>query len=357
MATDTGRIDLDEGAPAALAEAATVEEAAQLRAPWFGRLLDRLGALWTFGVLVVIVVAFGIAAPTLFTKAAWLSTSNYAVEYLILAVGQTFVIITGEIDLSDGAILGFSAMAGSLLMNNLLDHHVGGGLTAVLGIALMLLSGAAIGFLNGVLRTVLKIPSFIVTLGMMIALSYGATYLLTNGNELYNFPSSVSNIATTTVLDGWLQVPVFVALAIALVFGLALARTRFGLRTYAIGSNRLAAKRAGISVDRHIIVVFTLSGLLAGVAGLMVTSNLASAAPIAGQNDELYAIAAVVIGGASLFGGRGTVFGTTIGTAVLAVLTTGLVLANVASFWQYVAIGAIVIAAVGIDQVRTRTAD
>ena len=343
-------------ANAPLAEAATLEEVAELHAPAFQRLLERLGSLWTLAVLVAIVVAFGIAAPSLFTKAAWLSTAEYAVEYLVLAVGQTFVIVTGEIDLSDGGILGFSALAGSLLMSNLLAHHVDGGLTTFLGVLLMLGSGAGVGWLNGMLRVRLKIPSFIVTLGMMIAL-LGATNLLTNGNEITNLPNQVLNLGTTDWLSGWLPIPVLVALLVALVFGLMLGRTRFGLRTYAIGSNRLAARRAGVAVDRHIVWVFTISGLLAGVAGLLVTANLSDASTIAGQNDELYAIAAVVIGGASLFGGRGKVFGTVIGTAVIAVLTTGLVLANVSSFWQYVAIGAVVIAAVAVDQVRTRTAD
>jgi ribose transport system permease protein len=336
---------------------ASEPEAIGLRAPAFQRILERLGSLWTFGVLVVIVVAFGIAAPSLYTKAAWLSTSEYAVEYLILAAGQTFVIVTAEIDLSDGAILGFSALAGSLLMNNLLNHHVDGGLTTFLGIVVMLASGTGVGLLNGLLTVKLRIPSFIVTLGMMIALGYGATNLLTNGNEISNLPNQVLAIGTDSVLGGWLPIPVLVALGVALVLGLVLGRTRFGLRTYAIGSNRLAARRAGVAVNRHIVWCFGLSGFLAGVAGLMVTANLSTASTIAGQNDELYAIAAVVIGGASLFGGRGNIFGTVIGTAVIAVLTTGLVLANVSAFWQYVAIGAVVIVAVAVDQVRTRTAD
>jgi ribose transport system permease protein len=144
-----------------------------------------------------------------------------------------------------------------------------------------------------------------------------------------------------------------VAIVIAIIFGFVLARTRFGLRTYAIGSNEIAARRAGIRVDRHLIMVYALSGFLAGIAGLLVTANFSSASPIAGANDELYAIASVVIGGASIFGGRGTIFGTVIGTAILSVLTTGLVLTNVAPFWQQVAIGVVVIAAVAVDRVRT----
>ncbi len=321
--------------------------------PWFERFLERIGPLWTLGVLVVLIVAFGLVAPSLYTKAAWLSTSSFAVEYLILAVGQTFVIVTAGIDLADGAVLGFSAMAGSLLMEHMVNSHVAGGLTAVAGIALIVASGAGIGVLNGIIITRVKLPPFIVTLGTLTAVT-GATDLLNNGGEITQLPSFVGTLGTASILSGWLPVPVLIALAIAVIFGLGLARTRFGLRTYAIGSNEVAARRAGIRVDRHLVVVYGISGLLAGVAGLMVTANFGAASSLAGANDELYAIASVVIGGASIFGGRGTIFGTVIGTAIISVLTTGLVLANVQPFWQQVAIGAVVIGAVAVDRVRTR---
>jgi ribose transport system permease protein len=323
------------------------------RVPAFQRFMERIGALWTLGVLILLILVFGIAAPALFSKAAWLSTSSYAVEYLILAVGQTFVIVTGGIDLSDGAALGFSGMAGALLMEHMLGAGDANGLTAAAGIALMIGSGAAIGVLNGVLVTRIKLPPFIVTLGTLTAVS-GATNLLNNGTEITTLPPFISNLGNASIFSGWLPIPVLIALVVAILFGLLLGRTRFGLRTYAIGSNETAARRAGIRVDRHLILVYAISGLLAGVAGVLVTANFSSASPIAGANDELYAIAAVVIGGASIFGGRGTMFGTFIGTAILAVLTTGLVLTNVAPFWQQVAIGVVVIVAVAIDRVRAR---
>lgn len=321
--------------------------------PWFQRFMERIGALWTLGVLAVLVLAFGAVAPTLYTKAAWLATSSFAVEYLILAIGQTFVIITAGIDLADGATLGFSAMAGSLLMENLLGQHVAGGLTATVGILVMLGTGAGVGLVNGLIITKMKLPPFIVTLGTLTAIT-GATDLLNNGTEITNLPNFVTTLGTTSVLSGWLPVPVLIALGLAVVFSLVLSRTRFGLRTYAIGSNEIAARRAGIQVDRHLVRVYMISGLLAGVAGLMVTANFSAASPIAGANDELYAIASVVIGGASIFGGRGTILGTVIGTSIIAVLTTGLVLANVQPFWQQVAIGAVVVGAVAVDRVRTK---
>ncbi len=323
------------------------------RVPWFQRFMERIGALWTLGVLVVIVIVFGAVAPDLYTKAAWLATSEYAVEYLILAIGQTFVIITAGIDLADGATLGFSSMAGSILMANMIGSHIGGGFAATAGILLMLATGAAIGIVNGVVITKMKLPPFIVTLGTLTAIT-GATDLLNNATEVTTLPGFVTRLGTESVLSGWLPVTVLIALVLAVLFGYLLARTRFGLRTYAIGSNEIAARRAGINVDRHLIKVYMISGLLAAAAGLLVTANFSAASPIAGANDELYAIASVVIGGASIFGGRGTMFGTVVGTSIIAVLTTGLVLANVQSFWQQVAIGAVVIGAVAVDRVRTK---
>jgi ribose transport system permease protein len=321
--------------------------------PRFQRLMERLGPLWTLGVLIILIVIFGVLSPDLYTKAAWLSTSSYAVEYLILAVGQTFVIITAGIDLSDGAILGFSAMAGAVLMNNMLTGHSSGAVASIAGIAVMIGTGTAIGVLNGLLITRVKLPPFIVTLGTLTAVT-GATDLLNNGGEVTNLPPFIANLGSDSLLSGWLPYPVLIALVIALVFGLILARTRFGVRTYAIGSNEPGTRRAGIRVDRHLVIVYGISGFLAGIAGLMVTANFSSASSLAGANDELYAIAAVVIGGASIFGGRGTIFGTVIGTAILSVLTTGLVLANIAPFWQQVAIGGVVIGAVAVDRVRTK---
>ena len=231
--------------------------------PAFQRIMERLGPLWTLGVLIILVVIFGVLSPELFTKAAWLSTSSYAVEYLILAVGQTFVIITAGIDLSDGAILGFSAMAGAVLMNNMLTGHSSGALTSLAGIAVMIGTGTAIGVLNGLIITRVKLPPFIVTLGTLTAVT-GATDLLNNGGEVTNLPPFIANLGNDSLLSGWLPYPVLIALVIALVFGLILARTRFGVRTYAIGSNETGTRRSGIRVDRHLVIVYGISGFLAG---------------------------------------------------------------------------------------------
>ena len=321
--------------------------------PVFQRLLERIGQFWTLGVLILLIIAFGIAAPSLYTKQAWLSTSQYAVEYLILAIGQTFVIITAGIDLSVGAMLGFSGMAGAILAQHMLGVHDGSTLTTIVTILVMLGAGTGLGLINGLLITRINLPPFIVTLGSLTGIT-GGINLLNNGNEVATLPAPINALGTDSVLNGWLPLEVLIAIVLAIVFGFILARTRFGLRTYAIGSNVIATRRAGIRVDRHLVWVYTLTGFLAGVAGLMVTANLSTASPINGMNDELYAIAAVFIGGASIFGGTGTIFGTVIGTAILSVLTTGLVLVNVQPFWQQVAIGAVVIIAVAVDRIRAK---
>jgi ribose transport system permease protein len=318
--------------------------------------LDRHDQWWTVGVLVLVVVIFGILAPDFFTKAEWVATSEYAVEYLMLALGQTFVIATAGIDISDGAALGFSAMAAAVLMAALLNGHMGSLAVFVIGIVAGVAAGAAVGWVNGIAITKLKLTPFIVTLGML-GIATGATYILNGGSQVVTLPSQLATLGSSVLLGGWVPAIVLVAAVFTALMWLLLRRTRFGLRTYAIGSDELAARRAGINVDRHLVWVYVLSGALAGVAGLLVTARFTIATPVAGANDELDAIAAVVIGGASLFGGRGTILGTVVGTFIISILVTGLVLMNVQPFWQEVAVGAVLIAAVYLDQVRKKLRD
>jgi ribose transport system permease protein len=314
------------------------------------------GALWTFAVFVLICLVFGLAAPDFFSRLNWVATSEYAVEFLLLALGQTFVIATAGIDLSDGAILGFSAMVSAVVMSGLLNGHMSSILVTIIGFAIAIAVGTAAGAFNGLLITKLKLTPFIVTLGTLGMLT-GGTYLLDDGNQVSNLPSQIGTIGTTIWLGGWLPAIVAVTAVFTILAWLLLSRTRFGLHTNVIGSNNMAGHRAGLNVDRHLIKVYALSGLLAGVAGMMVTAKFSLATPIAGANDELDAIAAVVIGGASLFGGTGTIFGTVIGTFIISVLVTGLVLLNVQPFWQEVAVGAVLIIAVVLDQLRRRIAE
>ena len=314
----------------------------------YAEFLEKYGSLWTVVVLGAVVLTFGLLSSSLFTQAAWEAVSKATFEYLPLAIGETFVIITGGIDLSVGAILGFSCVVSGYVMEHMLGTSTGSFGITILGIAVGIAVGALAGLVNGTLITRLRLPPFIVTLATLYALS-GAAYLVSE-EPIYQVPHQLVTFGQESLLGGWFIAPVLVAFACVAFFGVFLSRSRFGLRTYAIGSNRIAADRAGINVPRHLVLVYTLSGGLAGLAGMLVSANFAQASPLFGNNDELSAIAAVVIGGASLFGGRGNLLGTLCGTFLIAVLTVGLVLVQVTAFWQEVAIGTAIVFAVSVDQ-------
>ena len=246
-------------------------------------------------------------------------------------------------------------MAGAMVMRALIGAALPTPMVLSAGIVAALVTGTAIGWLNGQAITRLKLTPFVVTLGML-SMATGGLYLLNDGSNLDTIPPVIGTLGALA-LWGWLPVTVLVAVLFCLLTALLLAQTRFGLRTYAIGSNPLGAMRAGIDVRGHLVKVYMLSGFLSSVAGLMVMARFASASVQAGANDELDAITAVVIGGASLFGGRGTIMGTVIGSFVITVMVTGLILVGVQPFWQQVAVGAILIFAVAMDQLRDRLID
>ncbi len=311
--------------------------------------------LWIGGVLLVLIVAFSIDSPYFLTRANWLNTSSTATEVLLLAVGETFVICSAGIDLSVGAVLGVSGTAGAWVMAHGFPNAAGAAIGPIaVGFLAALAVGTAFGLLNGFLVAWAGIPPFVVTLGTLgIATGFG--YLLNNGQEISAIPPSVVTFGNAN-LGGWVPVPVLITAVITIWCGLLLAKTRFGAYTLSIGDSREAVVRAGINDRRYLLEIYTLSGLLAGVASILVMARLGAGSPTSGADDNLNAIAAVVIGGASLFGGRGTVIGSVIGTGIIAVLLTGLVLVNVPPFWQEVAVGAVLIAAVYIDQFRNRKA-
>ncbi|WP_157682746.1 ABC transporter permease [Nocardioides scoriae] len=306
-------------------------------------------------ILALLVLAIGVVAPSFLSQASWLATSQSTTVIMLLAVGQAFVIVTGGIDLSVGAVLACSSMGAAVVMRDLYAAGSSPTQTIVVGFAVALALGGLFGLVNGLLITRLGIAPFIATLGML-GVGTGATNLLSNGAEVVGLPPQLGTIGNVAHLGGWLTVPVLVTAVITVVAGLALARTRFGLRTYAIGSNPGAARRAGIGAQRHLLRIYVLSGLLASIAGILLMSRFVGASPLAGQNTELASIAAAVIGGASLTGGRGTVLGAAIGAAITGVLQIGLILAGVESFWQTVVIGVIILLAVYADQTRSRVA-
>jgi ribose transport system permease protein len=323
------------------------------RQAWWRRSQAAVRDLWIGGVLLAIVVAFSIGSPYFLTRENWLNTSSTATEVLLLAVGETFVICSGGIDLSVGAVLGFSGTAGAWVMATGFAgaHGTAAGAVSV-GFLASIVAGGVFGLLNGVLVAWAGIPPFVVTLGTL-GIATGLGFLLNNGQEISAIPGSVATFGNTN-LGGWIPVPVLITAVITIWCGLLLAKTRFGAYTLSIGDSREAVVRAGIN-HRHVLLrIYLLSGLLAGVASVLVMARLGAGSPSSGSTDNLNAIAAVVIGGASLFGGRGTIIGSVIGTGIIAVLVTGLVLINVPPFWQEVTVGAVLIIAVYIDQFRNR---
>jgi ribose transport system permease protein len=307
-------------------------------------------------ILAALVIALGVVSPAFLSQASWIATSQSATVIILLAIGQSFVIITGGIDLSVGAVLGCSAMTSAVVMRSLLSNGMEGFTVIGIGALVALAAGGLMGLINGLVITKMKITPFIATLGML-GVASGATNLLSGGTEIVTLPPELTIIGNTTLFGGWLTLPVALTVVVAVVAGLVLARTRFGMRTYAIGSNPAAARRAGIAVDSQLLRVYMLSGILASVAGFLLMARFVGASPLAGVNTELAAIAAAVIGGASLVGGRGSVVGTVVGASITAVLQIGLILAGVASFWQTVAIGIIIVLAVYLDQIRIKATD
>lgn len=311
------------------------------------------GQLWLVCVLAAVVIVFSLRSSSFLSQANWLNTALTASEVLLLAVGQTYVIITGGIDLSDGAVLGLSGMVGGWVMSELSGTS---GNDAALVVAIGFLSalavGVVVGLVNGVLIARYGIPPFVVTLGAL-GICTGIADLVYNGQEISNLPAVVGTIGSTSVF-GWIPVPALVAGVLTVAAAAMLRTTRFGEHTYALGDSRDAAVRAGIRDRGHLVRIYVLSSALAAVAGVLVMTRLAVASPTSGSNDELNAIAAVVIGGASLFGGKGTILGSFLGTFLIAVLLTGLIIINVPPFWQLIAVGAVLIAAVYVDQLRER---
>lgn len=267
-----------------------------------------------------------------------------------ISVGMTMVILTGGIDLSVGSILALAgAVAAGLTRDGLafpsMDLFVG--ITFWGGILAALLIGAILGMINGVMITTFKVPPFIATLGML-TIARGLTMLYTGGFPITGLGKGFEYVGT-----GWflgIPMPVWIALIVVVFFAFVMRHTIFGRHIYAIGGNERASEISGIKVNKVKLLVYTLAGTLAGLAGLLVTARLDSAQPNAGASYELDSIAAVVIGGTSLSGGKGSIVGTIIGALIIGVLNNGLVLLGVSPFWQQVIKGIVILAAVILDK-------
>ncbi|HYE66768.1 MAG TPA: ribose ABC transporter permease [Pyrinomonadaceae bacterium] len=303
----------------------------------YGRQLGTLSGLLGLGLVLWALT------PHFLTISNLLNIGEQATIIAIIAVGMTFVIITGGIDLSVGSVLAFSGVVMASALHS--------GLPLPLALAVGLGVGLLCGLVNGLLITVGHLPPFIATLGMM-SVARGTALMFTEGRPISGFSGSFRSLATGEVLR--VPTPVIIMIVVYAIAHFVLRRTKLGRYTYAIGGNEEAALLSGINVRLYKTMVYGLAGMLSGLAAILLTARLNSAQPIAGMMYELDAIAATVIGGTSLLGGEGTVLGTLIGALIMAVLRNGLNLLGVSSFIQQIVIGSVIIVAVLIDMALKR---
>jgi predicted ABC-type sugar transport system permease subunit len=314
-----------------------------------------LAAAWSWLFLIALLIFFETWARSAYGVTFLLNGFNLqsiamaAAAPLLLGLGQTFVIISGGIDLSVGFVMGLCAVIMARAMQALTGLPPAIGLAG--GIAAALLISLVPGTINGFLIAHLRVPAFIGTLGMF-GVARGAGFLAADGTTVPVNNTWLFEMGSARLFG----VPVAVVITIGVVIALhyVLSQTRFGQYTYAIGGNRMAALRSGINVRRHTMMIYLISAGCAGIAGMIYTARFSAGAAQAGEPLLLDSIAAVVIGGASLFGGSGTVIGTVIGALIIAVIQYGLVFINVEPFWQFVAVGAVIIVSVLVDQSRSR---
>jgi ribose transport system permease protein len=293
--------------------------------------------------LVGVALLLGWRVPQFWSSENLLGIGVQSAVILILAIGQTLVIISGGIDLSVGSVVALSGTVAALAMSRGVPPVPG----ALLGVA----AGAGVGLFNGVVIAGARMPPFIVTLGTL-GMARGLALILTEGTNISELPASFMTLGQGRLAG--VPIPILCVLGVALAAHLMLARKQFGRYCYAMGSNRQAARLSGVPVERWTVLVFVLSGLLAGLGGIIQTSRLGIGQPTTGEGFELDAVAASVIGGASLAGGEGHVPGTLIGALLMAVLRNGGNLLNVPPFWQQFVIGAMIIVAVLYDHLRRR---
>ncbi len=301
----------------------------------------------------LVIILFLFLVTLAISNRSFLTVSNMNVILIqvaanaLLATGATFVILTGGIDLSVGSIVGLAGVVAALFAQN------DGALTCAEAVGLGILAGAAIGAFNGLLVAFAKVPPFVATLGNMTVAS-GLAFVFSDGQPISGLSDQFLSLSGT--LAG-ISIPVVVMIVVVLVSWVVLARTRFGMHIYAVGGNAHAARVAGVSLLRTRFSVYTISGALAGIAGVLLAARATAGIANTGTGYELNAIAAAVIGGISLMGGRGSLIGTMFGFLIIGVLDNGLNIINVSPFYQLIVKGLIIIGAVFVDSITHRTDD
>jgi len=322
--------------------------AATVTSPTTGEPVRLFSRDWAAGIAVrysMVIVMLLVIAYFSYRSARFATPDNLvtilvaAAPFALIALGQTLVILTGGIDLSVGSVIAVSAMAGAATAK----ANPG---QVWLTVLVSMLVGLAVGCVNGFLVSRINVPPFIATLGTLTAGS-GLAYVIGGGAPINGLPPEFGSIANTKILG--LQIPVLLMIIGIIALAIIMKRTTYGMRVYAVGGNRHAAEIAGINAKNVLFSVYAFSGLLAGLSGVMLASRVISGPPNLGQGYELDAIAAVVIGGASLMGGRGTIWGTALGLLMIQTLNNGLDILVVPAYWQDVIKGVLIVAAVAVD--------
>ena len=330
--------NLSSGGPTAARDIDYLEFAARYAAPIF---------------LLILILVFTLLEPRFLHPLNQLNILRQVSISGLIAIGMTFVILTAGIDLSVGSLLAFAGLVGAYVAKGGLDDRFAVGASVDAGNPVILAAGAAIaiglacGALQGAVITRLKVPPFVVTLGGLTAFR-GAALLFSGGGPISGFDPSYTWWGQGRI--GIVPVPVIIFVAAAVIAHVVLKHTRFGLHVYAAGGNATASDLNGVNTRRVIMSVYVIVGFFCGLAGFLLSARLGSAEAVAGIGLELDVIAAVVIGGTSLFGGIGSIFGTVVGALLIGVLRNGLVLLNVSSFVQQIVIGVILVSAVAFDQ-------
>lgn len=295
-------------------------------------------------VLIIMLVALSFISPVFLTVRNVTNILSQISFIAILSLGQTFVMLTGGIDLSVGSVLGISSMVGVIVMKS-----TG---SVALGIIVMLLAGLVVGLVNGVLVAKFDIPAFVVTLGMMQACRSG-DYLISGGHAVNKLPDAYRALASSEIFTGFRVYYIFIIILYFMIHWV-LSNTKLGRNTYAIGSNAAAARLAGINTSLYRMLPYIISGILAAVGGIIMAARFGAVDPNYGTDYEMSTLAAVVIGGTAMTGGKGTILGTAIGVIFMGVLSNGLDITGVSPYWQGVATGIVLILALLIERLSSK---
>lgn len=293
----------------------------------------------TFGILIILILGIGALSPKyFFTPDNFTQILLQSSVNILIAVGEFFAILIAGIDLSVGSVVALTGMISAKMMVS--------GVNPVVAILGGILVGVLLGAINGTLVNVTGLHPFIITLGTQ-SIFRGATLILSDARPVFGFP-----IGFTNTVAGWfigIPIPVIIAIAIALLMAFFTTKTKAGRNIYALGGNKQSAWFSGINVKRHTLLVFVISGLCAGIAGVVLIARVGAAEPAAGTGFETFAIAAAIIGGTSFFGGKGKIFGVVMGGLIIGVINNGLNILAVPTYYQQIVMGALIIGAVTLD--------